>query len=260
MWNRVELKKTAKERLKSYQGKAILVCLIITVIEWLPDMFNNERFVGFLNNITTVHPNLTEDSIQKYIMYCTDIFTPKGTLETILADIPLLSLVIALVVFRLILTYFIFYPLRVGQACFFYKNRFKEAGIEEMAYAFDGHYYINIVKTEFITIMHILFFTLLLIIPGIVYSFAYYLVPYILVEHPLMSTKEAMELSKKMTDGHKKEMFVYSVSFIGWNLLGTLTLGLTDIIFGTPYRQAADAELYDELKRIYNSKLIECID
>ena len=149
MWNRVELKKTAKERLKSYQGKAILGCLIITVIEWLPDMFNNERFVGFLNNITTVHPHLTEDVLQKYIMYCTDIFTPKGTLETMFADIPLLSLVIALVVFRMILTYFIFYPLRVGQARFFYKNRFKEAGIEEMVYAFDGQYYFNIVKTEF---------------------------------------------------------------------------------------------------------------
>ena len=104
--------------------------------------------------------------------------------------------------------------------------------------------------------MHIWFYTLLFIIPGIMYSFVYYLVPYILVEDPMISTKEAMELSKKMTDGHKKEMFVYAFSFIGWDILGMLTFGLSDIFYGVPYRQAADAELYFELKHFYNSKLI----
>ena len=260
MWSRVEVKKTAKERLKSYQGKAILVCLIITVIEWMPDIFKNDKFIKVLEKMTTVNPNLTEDGLRKYISYCMDLFTPEGVLETMFSNIPLLALVIGFVLFRLLLTYFIYYPLRVGQVCFFYKNRVEETAIDEIAYAFDMRYYMNIVKTEFIKIIHILFYTLLLIIPGIVYSYAYYLVPYILVEKPLMSTKEALELSKKMTDGHKKEIFVYSLSFIGWDILGMLTFGISDILYGSPYRQAADAELYYKLKQIYNSKLIETVN
>lgn len=113
----------------------------------------------------------------------------------------------------------------------------------------------NIVKTQLVSYIHIWFYTLCLIIPGIVYSFAYALVPYILVENPLMSTKEALDLSKSMTEGHKKEMFSYAVSFVGWYILGTLTFGISDIVYGVPYRQAADAEMYEELKKMYNSRI-----
>lgn len=256
MWNRVELKKTARERLKSYQGKAILVCLIIIVLESLPVIFNNEKVLRLLNKMVSVDSNLTEDGLRNYFMYCTDIFTPNGPVETILSDIPLFGWVLAYVIFRLVLTYLILHPLKVGQNAFYYKNRLEETSIDELVYAFDARHYKNIVKTEFITYMHIWFYTLLFIIPGIMYSFVYYLVPYILVEDPMISTKEAMELSKKMTDGHKKEMFVYAFSFIGWDILGMLTFGLSDIFYGVPYRQAADAELYFELKHFYNSKLI----
>ena len=260
MWNRVEIKKTAKSRLKSYQGKAILVCLIIAIIEWLPEMFKSDKFVGILENIITIHPNLTEDGLSNYVMFCTNLISPKGTLETILSDIPLFGLVVGFMLFRLVLTYLILTPLKVGQKAFFYKNKSEEQGIDELAYAFDARFYKNITKTEFIAYMHIWFYTLLFIIPGIVCSFSYYFVSYILVDQPLMSTKDALDLSKKMTDGHKKEMFVYALSFIGWHILSMLTFGITDILYGIPYRQAADAELYTELKRLYNSKLIECVE
>ena len=111
MWNRVEIKKTAKSRLKSYQGKAILVCLIIAILEWLPEMFKSDKFVGMLESIITIHPNLTEDGLSNYVMFCTNLISPKGTLETILSDIPLFGLVVGFILFRLILTYLIITPL-----------------------------------------------------------------------------------------------------------------------------------------------------
>ena len=69
------------------------------------------------------------------------------------------------------------------------------------------------------------------------------MVPYILAENPNIGNRRAIELSNKMTDGHKFDMFVLDLSFIGWKLLGVLTLGI-GLIFLDPYINATKAELY----------------
>lgn len=67
--------------------------------------------------------------------------------------------------------------------------------------------------------------------------------PYILAENPNIGVKRAIELSNKMTDGHKFEMFILDLSFIGWCLLGVLACGI-GIIFVFPYQNATNAKLY----------------
>ena len=57
-----------------------------------------------------------------------------------------------------------------------------------------------------------------------------------------------------MTEGYKKEMLSYSLSFVGQYILGILTFGVSEILYGMPYRQAADAEMYEEVKQIYNKR------
>ncbi|MFR5556791.1 MAG: DUF975 family protein [Coprococcus sp.] len=71
--------------------------------------------------------------------------------------------------------------------------------------------------------LFILLWTLLLIVPGIIKSYSYRLVPYILSENPHMDRKRALELSQQMMDGHKMEAFVLELSFFGWFLLSALT-------------------------------------
>ncbi len=89
----------------------------------------------------------------------------------------------------------------------------------------------------------------LTIIGGIIKSYSYYLVPYILAENPNLGGREAITLSRKMMYGHKWECFVMEWSFLGWNILGMFTFGLTEIFYSIPYQSAAFCEYYAELRR-----------
>ena len=77
--------------------------------------------------------------------------------------------------------------------------------------------------------------TLLLVIPGIVKSYSYFMAPYILANHPNVTATEALRLSKRIMHGHKLEVFVASLSFIGWIFLSALTLGILYIVYVGSY-------------------------
>ena len=99
--------------------------------------------------------------------------------------------------------------------------------------------------------MYLLIFlwTLLLVIPGIIKGCAYFMTPYLLAEHPRLQATEATRLSERMTQGYKGEIFLFQLSFLGWQLLNVLTLGILGILFVGPYYQLSLAGMYDELKR-----------
>mgnify|MGYP001127432324 CR=1 FL=1 len=61
--------------------------------------------------------------------------------------------------------------------------------------------------------------SLLFFIPGIVKSFSYAMTFYILNDHPEYSATQAITESRKMMHGHKGELFVLYLSFLGWDLL-----------------------------------------
>jgi len=88
---------------------------------------------------------------------------------------------------------------------------------------------------------------LLFIIPGIIKGYAYAMTPFILAEHPELSASRAIELSEQLMDGHKAELFVLELSFIGWNLLAVLTMNLGHILLN-PYENAAHAAFYRQLQ------------
>ncbi len=89
---------------------------------------------------------------------------------------------------------------------------------------------------------------------GIIKHYSYYLVPCILAENPAVGTMEAITLSRKMMKGHKWECFVLELSFLGWELLGILTMGISDIFFTAPYKVAVMGEYYAELRRLCQEK------
>ncbi|MDO5305387.1 MAG: DUF975 family protein, partial [bacterium] len=67
-------------------------------------------------------------------------------------------------------------------------------------------------------------------------------------ENPEMTAKEAMEVSERMMQGNKWRLFCLNISFIGWNLLGMLSLGI-GMLWVNPYQNAAVAAFYDEISR-----------
>lgn len=85
-------------------------------------------------------------------------------------------------------------------------------------------------------------------IGAIILAYAYSMVPYLLLDYPELSVREAMKLSREMTRGYKWELFVLDLTFIGWIILCILTLGI-GVLFVEPYQQAARAAFYKDLKR-----------
>ena len=96
---------------------------------------------------------------------------------------------------------------------------------------------------QFLRILYTTLWTLLFIIPGIVKSLSYAMTPFILEDHPEMTASEAIKASMKLMDGHKMDLFILGLSFIGWSLLACLTMGI-GYLFLTPYINAAYAAFY----------------
>ena len=79
--------------------------------------------------------------------------------------------------------------------------------------------------------------------------YSYYLVPYIVAENPDMTAKQAITLSRNMMDGHKLECFVFELTFVGWQILGIFTLGLSNIFYTNPYKIASFTNYYADLRK-----------
>ncbi len=88
---------------------------------------------------------------------------------------------------------------------------------------------------------------LLLIVPGIMKSYEYKFVPYILEEHPMMSSADVLKYSSNLTKGHKMELFKLDLSFIGWFLIQVVTFDLAGIFYAGPYFYTTQALAYIEI-------------
>ena len=97
--------------------------------------------------------------------------------------------------------------------------------------------------------------SLLLIIPGYIKYYAYALTPYILIDNPELSANQAINLSIKMMKGHKLDLFILHLSFIGWFFLSIFTLGI-GLLWLMPYMMAAQAAFYQDVKKEYNQYII----
>ena len=93
--------------------------------------------------------------------------------------------------------------------------------------------------------------TLLLIVPGIIMGLAYTFVTYIIVDSDTKG-KDALTKSREMMKGYKMDYFVFSLSFIGWIILGIFTLFIL-YIWLIPYITIANTIYYEKLKEKTNN-------
>lgn len=93
--------------------------------------------------------------------------------------------------------------------------------------------------------------SLLFVIPGIVKSYSYAMTMYIMQDHPELSGNDAITKSRQMMDGHKFDLFILDLSFIGWYLLGALTFGILIVFYVEPYRQVTRTNFYEQLRMDY---------
>ncbi len=88
---------------------------------------------------------------------------------------------------------------------------------------------------------------MLLYIPGIIKSYSYAMTYYIAQDEPELSAEKCICKSMDMMKGHKMELFLLDLSFIGWILLCILTGGIA-LLWVEPYYLSARAAFYEELK------------
>ena len=96
--------------------------------------------------------------------------------------------------------------------------------------------------------------SLLLYIPGIIKGLSYSQTYFIMRENPEMSGEQAIQQSMKMMHGHKMDLFLLGLSFIGWILLGVITLGI-GYLWIYPYVYTTFAAFYEELKEDYETRI-----
>ena len=102
-------------------------------------------------------------------------------------------------------------------------------------------------KVYVLTMVFTVLWTMLLVIPGIIKAYAYSQAFYVLAENPGIGAREALRRSEAMMKGHKMEMFMLNISFMGWAILGTFTFGLL-YIWLIPYMQATMTNFYNSIK------------
>lgn len=107
-------------------------------------------------------------------------------------------------------------------------------------------YYHDFVKVIGVTVLMSLIVMLgyiCFIIPGIILTLSYSLVPIILIKKSELGIVETLKYSREKMQGHKLDTFVLGLSFIGWAILGTLTFGIL-YIWLYPYMQLTFTKFY----------------
>lgn len=102
-------------------------------------------------------------------------------------------------------------------------------------------------KVNFLVGLFTGLWSLLFVIPGIIKGLSYSQANYVLAENPGIGAREAINRSKAMMEGHKMELFVLNLSFIGWMMLTGITFGIASI-WVIPYMNATMTNFYNKVK------------
>lgn len=258
MWNNKDVKSYAKDFLRKHYWKAFIVCLIVSLVSSGGSSGNNSSNNGYnndvqYNNEQDIFDQFENNEVVKKVSPMFNFATNRGLTPFSLIGMGMISTIT--IVFAILLIT-VGYALEVGRSRFFLRGFEGDADISEMFSVFNSREYVSIIKTQFLRSLYIFLWTLLFVIPGIIKSYEYRFVPYILAEEPNISSKEAMELSKSITDGHKLNIWGLDLSFFGWYILGALALGV-GVFFVDPYHEAANARLYNILSgndRLHDDK------
>ena len=154
--------------------------------------------------------------------------SPKGMTALYCACLFLLSLLEALIpgpelvsTFLSILTTLAEWILAAGFA--FYCMDIRRRERSEYAVLFDGFSFTGkIIALNIVINLFVFLWSMLFVFPGFIAHYRYSFALYNLYENPDMDIMEALNLSKRQTQGYKMELFKLDLSYMGWILLSML--------------------------------------
>ncbi|MCU0578498.1 MAG: DUF975 family protein [Desulfobacterota bacterium] len=136
-------------------------------------------------------------------------------------------------------------PLILGLALFF-------LGLsrgQEVAYSrlFDGFQrFADALVTYLLLALLIFLWSLLLIVPGIMAALSYALTFFLMADRPELKGMEALKESERLMKGNRWKLFCLFLRFIGWFLVGALTMGI-GYLWVMPYLQTSAARFYEDV-------------
>ena len=254
MWSITAIKERARERKETNRWRMILAAFVLTLV--LGTNVSANFVLTWMTDTGAGDVPPQEYAYDEELMYDQapgygeppSFMTPQDSL--VMAGFVLIVFLVALPLILAVLlpvNIFLLNPFSVGGRRFFYQNIREDAQARELCYTFD-YGYKNSVKTLFFRDLYLFLWTLLFVVPGIVKSYEYRMIPYLLGEYPQLSKEEAFSASKEMMTGNKWKAFLFDLSFIGWRILNIFTFGMLGIFYVDPYYHQADAMLYDAIK------------
>lgn len=121
-------------------------------------------------------------------------------------------------------------------------SRHYPAGVADLADGFSVTF--KVFAIALLQGLFIALWSLLLIVPGIIAMYRYRMAFYILLDDPDKGALQCIRESKALMQGHKKELFVLDLSFIGWSFLITISAGILGIWI-LPYINTTYAMYYN---------------
>ena len=227
-------------------------------------MFNKRNVLTFDKITSIMYPYVRENAfltqIKKTVLYFSEVYTMinRAALKTWAKDslkdnwgIAIGSLLIYAVIVALLgmtgiggllagLVAVGYYAINLSLI------RTRTAKIETFISSITDNFGTKLVSTILMTVFTMLW-SMLFFIPGIVKSYSYAMTPYLLLDRPELSATDAITESRKMMNGHKMELFLLDLSFIGWMILVFVTFGIASL-YVTPYMNAARTAFYETLK------------
>ena len=212
-----ELRAQARERLEGKWGTFVLMTFLFYVIQALLQIPGS---VGDLFKVLSPENALTSESL--------------STLSVMLS---LLAL-----------------PLSWGLTVSLLRNHREESvDLENLFDGFRGGRYTRVFCALFLVNLFTFLWTLLLIVPGIIKAFSYALTPYILLDEPELTAKQAIARSCEIMQGRRWKLFCLYLSFIGWGILSLLTFGI-GFLWLAPYMNASIAAFYEDARAEYEAE------
>lgn len=254
MWDRVVLKERGKEAIRRNYWKCVLVSLILMLF------VQGSAGSSARGTSHSSDQNNTED-YSYTVSAGTNAFNfnfDLGDGASILFRNPVIGFftgmfLLIVVILTIILRIFVFAPMEIGGCRFFIENAYAPSEPGRLLFSFHSGHYSKMVLTMFCRDFFVSLWSLLFVIPGIIKSYEYRMVPYLMADAPDLTRQEAFRISKDLMYGQKMNAFVLDLSFIGWQILSVCTCGLLGVFYVNSYINATNAELFLELKRQYFS-------
>lgn len=212
-----ELRAQARERLEGQWGTFVLMTFLMLVIQ-------------------------TILQIPGYIGSLLEVLSPENVLASLsFSNISNILSLLAL-------------PLSWGLTVSLLRNHREESvDIENLFDGFRGGRYTRVFCALFLVNLFTFLWALLLIIPGIMKAFSYALTPYIIMDEPELTARQAITRSCEIMEGRRWKLFCLYLSFIGWGILSLLTFGI-GFLWLVPYMNASIAAFYEDARAEYEAE------